>query len=136
MNRTSGAQINSLIAGDGARCPVGSEACLLFGSGYLANLGVIGALGGRGDTIFSDELNNASIIAGCRPSCAEVVVCRHREVEHLKWSMHRHGRRDGETRRLIVTDSVFSMDGDVAPRATMSRHGRRSRSWRTCTGRT
>jgi glycine C-acetyltransferase/8-amino-7-oxononanoate synthase len=93
----------------------GSEACLLFGSGYLANIGVIGALAGRGDTIFSDELNHASIVDGCRLSRAEVVVYRHGDVEHLDWSMRRHGRRDGTARRLIVTDSVFSMDGDVAP---------------------
>jgi 8-amino-7-oxononanoate synthase len=93
----------------------GTEACLLFGSGYLANLGVIGALAGAGDTIFSDELNHASIIDGCRLSRAEVVVYRHRDTEHLDWSMRRHGRRDGDARRLIVTDSVFSMDGDVAP---------------------
>ncbi len=89
----------------------GSEACVLFGSGYLANIGVIGALAGRGDTIFSDELNHASIIDGCRLSRAEVVVYRHRDVEQLDWSMRRHGAG----RRLIVTDSVFSMDGDVAP---------------------
>jgi 8-amino-7-oxononanoate synthase len=92
-----------------------SEACLLFGSGYLANIGVIGALAGRGDTIFSDELNHASIIDGCRLSRAEVVVYRHRDVEHLDWSMRRHSGGDGSARRLIVTDSVFSMDGDVAP---------------------
>ncbi|HEY2141054.1 MAG TPA: 8-amino-7-oxononanoate synthase [Solirubrobacteraceae bacterium] len=116
----------------------GSEACLLFGSGYLANLGVIGALAGRGDTVFSDELNHASIVDGCRLSRAETVVYRHRDVEHLDWSLHRHrarprGARHGASsrdaphgassratgerggRRLIVTDSVFSMDGDVAP---------------------
>jgi 8-amino-7-oxononanoate synthase len=99
-----------------------SEACLLFGSGYLANIGVIGALAGRGDTVFSDELNHASIIDGCRLSRAEVVVYRHLDAEHLDWSLRRHGdaaaraiRRRGEGRRLIVTDSVFSMDGDVAP---------------------
>jgi 8-amino-7-oxononanoate synthase len=98
----------------------GSEACLLFGSGYLANLGVIGALAGHGDTIFSDELNHASIIDGCRLSRAEVVVYRHRDVEHLDWSLRRNGRRDGSDRRLIVTDSVFSMDGDVAPLAEIA----------------
>jgi 8-amino-7-oxononanoate synthase len=99
----------------------GSEACLLFGSGYLANLGVIGALAGRGDTIFSDELNHASIIDGCRLSRAEVVVYRHRDVEHLEWCMHRHGGRGaGQAGRLVVTDSVFSMDGDVAPLAEIA----------------
>jgi 8-amino-7-oxononanoate synthase len=91
----------------------GSEACLLFGSGYLANIGVIGSLAGAGDTVFSDELNHASIIDGCRLSRAEVVVYRHRDVDHLNWSLRKHARRDGS--RLIVTDSVFSMDGDVAP---------------------
>ena len=97
-----------------------SEACLLFGSGYLANIGVIGALAGRGDVIFSDELNHASIVDGCRLSRAEVVVFRHRDMEHLDWSMRRHGRRDGAARRLIVTDSVFSMDADVAPLADIA----------------
>jgi len=93
----------------------GTEACLLFGSGYLANLGVIGALAGREDVIFSDELNHASIVDGCRLSRAEVVVYRHRDIEHLDWSLRRHGER--RARRLIVTDSVFSMDGDIAPLA-------------------
>jgi 8-amino-7-oxononanoate synthase len=90
-----------------------SEGCLLFGSGYLANIGVIGALAGRAATVFSDELNHASIVDGCRLSRSEVVIYRHRDVEHLDWSLRRHpGRSEGQ---LIVTDSVFSMDGDVAP---------------------
>jgi glycine C-acetyltransferase/8-amino-7-oxononanoate synthase len=93
-----------------------SEASLLFGSGYLANMGVIGALAGPGASIFSDELNHASIVDGCRLSRADVIVYRHRDVEHLDWSLRRHpGRHDGREGRLIVTDSVFSMDGDVAP---------------------
>src|SRR2546423_3943681 len=93
----------------------GSEACLLFGSGYLANLGVIGALAGPGTTVFSDELNHASIIDGCRLSRAEVVVYRHLDVEHLEWSVRRHEPRRGEAgRALIGTDAVFSMDGDMA----------------------
>jgi glycine C-acetyltransferase/8-amino-7-oxononanoate synthase len=97
-----------------------SEACLLFGSGYLANLGVISALAGRGDIVFSDELNHASIVDGCRLSRAQVVVYRHLDVEHLEWGMRRHGSRgEAAGRRLIVTDSVFSMDGDVAPLAAI-----------------
>ena len=92
----------------------GSEACVLFGSGYLANIGAIGALAGRGDTIYSDELNHASIIDGCRLSGARVVVYRHADGEHLQWSLRRHGGQS-QGRRLIVTDAVFSMDGDVAP---------------------
>jgi glycine C-acetyltransferase/8-amino-7-oxononanoate synthase len=92
----------------------GSEACVLFGSGYLANLGTIGALAGPGDTIFSDQLNHASIVDGCRASRAEIVVYRHLDGDHLERCLRRHG---GEGRRLIVTDSVFSMDGDVAPLA-------------------
>jgi glycine C-acetyltransferase/8-amino-7-oxononanoate synthase len=94
------------------------EACLLFGSGYLANIGVIGALAGRGDTVFSDELNHASIIDGCRLSRAEVVVYRHLDDEHLEWNLRRHARREAG-RRLIVTESVFSMDGDLAPLETI-----------------
>jgi glycine C-acetyltransferase/8-amino-7-oxononanoate synthase len=99
-----------------------TEACVLFGSGYLANLGTIGALAGPGDTIFSDELNHASIIDGCRASRAEVVTYRHLDCEHLQSCLRRdadEGARDRHAgrsrRRLIVTDSVFSMDGDVAP---------------------
>jgi 8-amino-7-oxononanoate synthase len=88
------------------------EECVLFGSGYLANAGAIGALAGRGDTIFSDELNHASIVDGCSLSRAKVHVYRHRDIDHLDWLARRCG---GDGRRLIVTDSVFSMDGDVAP---------------------
>src|SRR5437016_4554962 len=98
----------------------GTQACVLFGSGYLANLGVIGALAGPEDVVFSDELNHASIIDGCRLSRAEVIVYRHLDVEHLEWSMRRdRARRNGRGRRLIVTDSVFSMDGDLAPLAAI-----------------
>ena len=97
-----------------------SEACVLFGSGYLANMGVICALAGRGDAVFSDELNHASIVDGCRLSRAEVHVYRHGDPEHLDWCLHRDAGRREEHRRLIVTDSVFSMDGDIAPLADIA----------------
>lgn len=87
------------------------EAALLFGSGYLANIGVIGSLAGRGEVVFSDELNHASIIDGCRLAGAEKFVYRHRDVEHLAWGLEQAAGRAA----LIVTDGIFSMDGDVAP---------------------
>ena len=89
----------------------GYERALLFGSGYLANSGVIAALAGHGEVVFSDELNHASIVDGCRLSRAETFVFRHADVEHLAWGL----RQAGERASLIVTDGVFSMDGDVAP---------------------
>ena len=88
-----------------------SETALLFGSGYLANLGVVQALARSGDVVFSDELNHASIVDGCRLAGAETFVYRHRDVEHLAWGL---AQADGRG-SLIVTDGVFSMDGDVAP---------------------
>ncbi|MEA2252433.1 MAG: 8-amino-7-oxononanoate synthase [Solirubrobacteraceae bacterium] len=94
---------------------------LLFGSGYLANLGVVSALAGRGQTVFSDELNHASIIDGCRLAAADTFVYRHADVEHLAWGVRQAEGRGG----VIVTDSVFSMDGDVAPLAEIVEIGRR-----------
>ncbi len=90
---------------------LGAEDALLFGAGYLANTGAVAALAGRGEVVFSDELNHASLIDGCRLSRAEVFVYRHGDLEHLDWGL----RRAGDRAALIVTDSVFSMDGDVAP---------------------
>jgi glycine C-acetyltransferase len=89
-----------------------AEACISFQSGFSANLATIPALVGRGDIIFSDELNHASIIDGCRLSRAKVVRYSHGDVADLQ-------RKIVETteygRRLIITDGVFSMDGDIAP---------------------
>ncbi len=89
----------------------GYEASLLFGSGYLANTGVIAALAGAGEVVFSDELNHASIVDGCRLSRAETFVYRHGDLEHLAWGLGQAGGRGS----LIVSDGVFSMDGDIAP---------------------
>jgi 8-amino-7-oxononanoate synthase len=89
-----------------------TEAALLFPSGYQANVGTISALVGRGDHVFSDALNHASIIDGCRLSRATVHVYPHRDVRALQAQLE--AAPDGG-RRLIVTDSVFSMDGDRAP---------------------
>jgi 8-amino-7-oxononanoate synthase len=94
----------------------GTEAALLFSSGYLANLGTVAALVGPGDTVFSDSLNHASIIDGCRLSKADVHVYRHADADHLATRLGAWRRAAGpEARALVVTDSVFSMDGDVAP---------------------
>jgi 8-amino-7-oxononanoate synthase len=90
---------------------VGYEAALLFGSGYLVNTGTIAALAGRDEVVFSDELNHASIVDGCRLSRAETFVYRHADLEHLEQGLR---AADGRA-ALIVTDGVFSMDGDLAP---------------------
>lgn len=89
-----------------------TDGALLFGSGYLANVGVIAALVGQGDHVFSDALNHASLIDGCRQSRAHVHVYRHTDANHLDSLLAAHA---GPGRRLVVTDGVFSMDGDVAP---------------------
>jgi glycine C-acetyltransferase/8-amino-7-oxononanoate synthase len=89
----------------------GTEAALLFGSGYLANVGVVPALARAGQVVLSDALNHASIVDGCRLAGAKTVVYRHADVEHLAWGL----RQAGDRAALVVTDGVFSMDGDVAP---------------------
>lgn len=90
-----------------------AEAALLFGSGYLANLGAIPALAGRRDVIYADQLNHASLIDGCRLSRAEVRVFPHLDIDVLRsWLEQDRGRF---RRRWIVVDAVFSMDGDLFP---------------------
>lgn len=93
----------------------GADAALLYSSGYLANLGIVSALVGRQDNVFSDELNHASIIDGCRLSGARVMVFPHNDMDALEGEIRRASAAGRERRRLIVVDAVFSMDGDVAP---------------------
>ena len=88
----------------------GSEAALLYGTGYMANVGAISALVGKGDAVLSDELNHASIIDGCRLSGADVLVYRHGDMDDLDRKL---GACREHRRRLAVSDGVFSMDGDV-----------------------
>jgi 8-amino-7-oxononanoate synthase len=104
----------------------GTETALVFPTGYAANLTVLTALGGTGATIFSDAMNHASIIDGCRLARArgaEVVVYDHADPAHLDRLLAACPSR----RKLVVTDTVFSMDGDVAPLAKIvevkNRHG-------------
>jgi 8-amino-7-oxononanoate synthase len=92
----------------------GTEAALVFNSGFQANTGILSTLVGEGDAIFSDALNHASVIDGCRLSRANVVVYGHCDVDDLE-----QGLKDAPSiaRKLIVTESLFSMDGDEAPLA-------------------
>jgi 8-amino-7-oxononanoate synthase len=99
----------------------GTEGALLFGSGYLANTGVIAALARRGEVVFSDELNHASIIDGCRLAGAETVVYRHADTEHLEWGLRRAAGRAAQ----LATDGVISSDGDLAPLEELATLARR-----------
>ena len=99
----------------------GHEACLLFNSGYHANIGAIPAVATRVDAIFSDELNHASIIDGCRLSRAETITYRHCDLEHLSSLLKRAGAM---RRKLIITEGVFSMDGHVAPLGDLAKLAR------------
>jgi len=94
----------------------GTEAALVFNSGYHANIGVIQALAGPEDEVFSDELNHASLIDGCRLSRAKVSVYPHRDVATLGRQLAASGAR----RKIVVTDALFSMDGDPAPVAALA----------------
>ncbi len=83
----------------------------LFNTGYAANVGVLSTLARAGDLVISDELNHASIIDGCRLARADVVVTPHRDLEAIEAALAAGGRRQ---RKLVVTESLFSMDGDIA----------------------
>lgn len=102
-----------------------AEAALLFPSGYAANVGAITALVGAGDVVISDRLNHASLIDGCRLSGAQVRVYPHADVAALDRELAKH--RDVR-RKLIVTDGVFSMDGDLAPLDELTKVAERHRA--------
>jgi 8-amino-7-oxononanoate synthase len=87
-----------------------TESALVFSSGYAANIGVIATLGGADVTLFSDELNHASIIDGCRLAKARTIVYRHLDMDHLQQLL-----RQAAGRKIVISESVFSMDGDCAP---------------------
>jgi 8-amino-7-oxononanoate synthase len=121
---TSGSGASRLIAGDldvhrelevALSAWLGVEATLLFSSGYAANVGVLSALAGSDCVVVSDALNHASIVDGCRLSRARVVVTPHVSVEAVERAL----RDAPERRRIVVTDSYFSMDGTIAPLADL-----------------
>lgn len=103
----------------------GTQAALYFGSGYMANLGLLTALLKKDDLVFSDALNHASLIDGMRLSGAQKVIYPHLDLNTLEAELRRHAHE--RVRRLIVTESVFSMEGDIAPVAEIlkiaERHG-------------
>ena len=103
-----------------------ADASLVFTSGYHANIGVLSALTGPGDTVFSDERNHASLIDGCRLSRATVRVYRHVDIEHLGQLL---SAAPTGGQKLIVSETVFSMDGDLAPLRDLVDLARRWGAW-------
>src|SRR6202140_1249880 len=89
------------------------EACVVFQSGFAANAGTVSAILGKEDFILSDELNHASIIDGARLSRAKIKVFRHKDVAHCEQLLQEVAKEPG--RKLVITDGVFSMDGDIGP---------------------
>jgi len=90
-----------------------TEACVVFQSGFTANAGAVSSILGPEDHIISDELNHASIIDGCRLSRAKIHVFRHRDAAHAGEVLE--GLKDASGNKLLITDGVFSMDGDIGP---------------------
>ena len=103
----------------------GRERALLFSTGYAANTGIVQALVGRGDAVFEDRLNHASLIDGGLASGARFQRYRHNDVAHLKEQLE----NSSAAKKLIVTDGVFSMDGDVAPLAVLAALAQQYDAW-------
>lgn len=104
----------------------GQEAGLVFSSGYMANLGTIAALVGLKDAVISDRLNHASLIDGCRLSRAELKVYPHNNVSALEEILKKCGNFG---RRLIITEGIFSMDGDIAPLPEICQLAKKYDAW-------
>ena len=105
----------------------GTEAACVFGSGYLANLGIIPALVGQDDLVLVDELAHACIWAGARLARATIVPYRHNDLAHAEVLLGEH--RGRHPRALVATDGVFSMDGDLAPLPELGRMARQFDAW-------
>jgi glycine C-acetyltransferase len=99
------------------------EACVVFQSGFTANAGTVSSILGKGDLIISDELNHASIIDGCRLSRAEIRVFPHKNLKRLEEILQETAEFPGK--KLLITDGVFSMDGDIAPLPALVELGER-----------
>ena len=104
-----------------------TQAALVFGSGYLANLGVVPALAGRGDLVLLDELSHACMFAGARLSGARVETFRHNDLDHLDSRLRE--LRAGARHALVLSERVFSMDGDLAPVAALDALARQWDAW-------
>jgi len=88
-----------------------TEAALVFNSGYAANTGIIPAIADKNTVLFSDELNHASIIDGCRLSGSKTLIYKHKDLTHIEHLL----QKEGNKKKILITDTVFSMDGDIAP---------------------
>ena len=93
---------------------MGKESCVLFSTGYMTNEGVIQAIAGKGDIIFSDKDNHACIVAGTQTSLADTMRYRHDDMDHLRTQLERAHEKNPDAGKLIVTDGVFSMSGTIA----------------------
>jgi 8-amino-7-oxononanoate synthase len=105
----------------------GTEACVVFGSGYLANAGVIPTFAGKGDIVLVDELAHACIWAGAQLSGARIIPFAHNDTDHLAALLAEH--RSSARHALVATDGVFSMDGDIAPLDWLSAVCEASDAW-------
>jgi 8-amino-7-oxononanoate synthase len=108
----------------------GTEAACVFGSGYLTNMGVVPTLVGADDLILIDELSHACLWAGAQLAAATVLTFRHNDVAHAALLLDEHRRQ--HPRALMVTDGVFSMDGDIAPLTELGQVARRFDAWLMC----